>query len=226
MISDEMLRAAASDAGAALLASLPGETPCAPPPRFERRMRRLIRRAEHPVLYPALRTAACFALAVLLGGSLLLTAVPEARAAFFGWVSRQLSNMIVYDFTDREFAETPDVLYRPTWLPEGYELTNSLASPEYSTYVYTNEEQKNMSFIGVSAETASHLYLFDDLNDLTPQDAMVNEIHADLYISQYEDVSSALVWEDPKTNMLFCITGQLDGETLLQIAESVVAQSP
>ena len=224
MISDEMLRAAASDAGAALLASLPGEAPCAPPPRFERRMRRLIRRAAHPVLYPTLRTAACFALAVLLGGSLLLTAIPEARAAFFGWVSRQLSNMIVYDFTDREFAETPDVLYRPTWLPEGYTEYASQESETSGMIIYQNQENQLCSFTYAFASGSAKLHIIPDGE--IQHTVQVGNIQADIYLSEDPSDSNSIIWEDPISNTLFSVTLPADEDVLIQIAESVTDQTP
>ena len=53
---------------------------------FERKMKKLIRRADHPIRYRIAQAAACLLLAALLSGCTVLAVSPEARAAFVGWV--------------------------------------------------------------------------------------------------------------------------------------------
>ena len=91
MISEEALRQAAAEASDCLVRSLdeagiPVHNFSA---RFERKMRRLIRRTRHPAAYRALVRVACAFLAFLLGSGVFLAVNPEARAAFFGWVRTQ-----------------------------------------------------------------------------------------------------------------------------------------
>ena len=75
MITDEMLRIAATEANQAICDSLPRPEECDHQfsPRFERKMRRVIRRGRHPVAYKYLRRAACLLVAVTLFGASWLT---------------------------------------------------------------------------------------------------------------------------------------------------------
>ena len=55
-------------------------------PEFERKMRKLVCRANHPVWYRIAQTAACLLLAALLSGCAVLAISPEAREVFSDWV--------------------------------------------------------------------------------------------------------------------------------------------
>ena len=94
---DELARRVILDAArqeyGSLLAELPEHDFS---PEFERKMRRLARRADHPVRYRAVKAAACLLLAALVGGGSLLVLVPEARAAFVGWMRDVYQTWFVY----------------------------------------------------------------------------------------------------------------------------------
>ena len=53
---------------------------------FEKKIRKLRKRADHPYFYKTLHKAAAVILAILISGSAWLAVDTEARAAFFGWV--------------------------------------------------------------------------------------------------------------------------------------------
>lgn len=86
MISDERLREAARKAEESFLASLPEPEDCEATfsPEFERKMKKLIRRTDHPIRYRIMKAVACFLLVVLVGGGSVLALSTEARAAFVG----------------------------------------------------------------------------------------------------------------------------------------------
>ena len=66
MISDALLREAAAEAEVCLLANLPEIQPHEFSAGFERKMKRLISRVNHPIRHQVLRYAAAVLLAVLL----------------------------------------------------------------------------------------------------------------------------------------------------------------
>lgn len=89
---------------------------------FERKMKRLIRRADHPIRYRIAQIAACLLLAALLSGCTVLAVSPEARAAFVGWVREVSEGWFVYHYTGEDQTAPENVVYCPTWVPDGYEL--------------------------------------------------------------------------------------------------------
>lgn len=111
MISEEALRQAAAEANDCLVRSLdeagiPAHNFSA---RFERKMRRLIRRTRHPAAYRALVRVACAFLAFLLGSGVFLAVNPEARDGFFyGHSITRLRNQHVRDIPAPAYAEMPE----------------------------------------------------------------------------------------------------------------------
>ena len=100
MISEEMIKNAATEADQAIRDSLPAPAECEHEfsPSFQRKMRRTFRKAKHPVIYKLPKYAACFVLAVALASGTWLTVDAEARAAFFAWVREQYESFVEYGF--------------------------------------------------------------------------------------------------------------------------------
>ena len=74
MISDERLCKAAQQAEKAFLASLPEPKDCKATfsPAFERKMKKLVKRTDHPIMYWIQKSVACLILILLLGGGSVL----------------------------------------------------------------------------------------------------------------------------------------------------------
>lgn len=106
MISDERLREAARQAEEKLLASLPKPEDCEATfsPEYKRKMKKLARRTDHPVIYWVQKAVACILLTILIGGGGVLTFSTEARAAFVGWImdKRDLRSMVCLSVYWRE----------------------------------------------------------------------------------------------------------------------------
>ena len=66
MITDEMLAQAAAELADAINESLPSPSECTHQfsPRFEKKMKRLIRKSHHPIFYRTLRTVASIILVI------------------------------------------------------------------------------------------------------------------------------------------------------------------
>lgn len=94
MITDEMMAQAASELADAINESLPAPSECTHQfsPRFEKKMKRLIRRANHPTIYRALRSVASILLVIMIGFGSTLAVSAEAREIVFGWVKQQYEN--------------------------------------------------------------------------------------------------------------------------------------
>ena len=139
MISDERLREAARRAEESILASLPEPEDCEAvfSARFERKMRKLIRRTAHPIRYRVMKAAACFLLVVLIGGG-VLTFNAEARAAFLGWVREVYSFYFEYHYTGSQKELSQDTIYCPTWVPDGYDLIQEPKAGARVDVIYKN----------------------------------------------------------------------------------------
>ncbi len=216
MISEEALRQAAAEASDCLVRSLdeagiPVHNFSA---RFERKMRRLIRRTRHPAAYRALVRVACAFLAFLLGSGVFLAVNPEARAAFFGWVRTQYERLFVYDVANTgEQTELPE--YTLGWLPEGYEEVGRYIYPEYIWILYSDNNNE-----------IDFLYSYDNKLYLSYADSMVKQtcvknLPAEFYYSQKDNGRNAIVWSDPDTPMLFIINSKFEENIMIRMAENI-----
>lgn len=223
MISDERLREAARQAEKNLLASLPEPKDCEATfsPEFTRKMKKLVRRTDHPIRYWVQKAVACILLVILLGGGSVLALSTEARAAFVGWVREVYESWFVYQYIGKDQVAPEAVVYCPTWIPNGYELVTAPEAEIHSTAIYENSEGNIIAFY-CSMNTES-INLKIEYGDTQLFDVYVGDISADLYIDNTSGNANCLVWEDENRQMIFWIVSTLDGETMVKIAESVEA---
>lgn len=217
MISEEALRKAAAEANDCLMRSLdeaniPVHHFSA---RFERKMRRLIRRARHPTAYRALIRVACVFLAFILGSGVFLAVNPEARAAFFGWVRTQYERLFVYDVANiGEQTELPE--YTLGWLPEGYEEVERYSDPKSTRIVYANIIGNKIDFI--YSKTAE-IHLIPDSNNISS--ITINDQSAEIYNSQLPNGNNNLIWSSKDGTMLFELIGTCNETTLINMAKNI-----
>ncbi len=217
MISEEALRQAAAEASDCLVRSLdeagiPVHNFSA---RFERKMRRLIRRTRHPAAYRALVRVACAFLAFLLGSGVFLAVNPEARAAFFGWVRTQYEQLFVYDVANtNEQTELPE--YTLGWLPEGYEEVERYSDPKSTRIVYANIIGNKIDFI--YSKTAE-IHLIPDSNNISS--ITINDQSAEIYNSQLPNGNNNLIWSSKDGTMLFELIGTCNETTLINMAKNI-----
>ena len=224
MISDERLREAVRQAEENLLASLPEPEDCEATfsPEFERKMKKLVRRTDHPIRYWGQKAVACILLVILLGGGSVLTLSTEARAAFVGWVREVYETWFVYRFEGESNNVIGDTQYRPTWLPEGYSQTLVPELDDQVNVLYTNDVEDVIIFAYSNSSSSLALYTQGDATESTK--VMVKDIPADLYLEEDGTHSNCLVWEDPQNSIIYWIVANLPEDTIIQIAESVEAQ--
>lgn len=226
MITDELLCAAAAIANAAIVERY--EQEYNPNLRhefsstFEQKMRRLKRRAEHPLFYRSMRRAASILLALLIGGSAWLTVDAEAREMFFNWIKEPYCEFFVYRFPE-EFDVIPeDSVYRPTYIPDGYTEYRILEYEGSVTVIYRDADKRQIRF-GYMYNPDGHTWYFDVSNTIYSETS-VNGQPADFFLSTEERTASTLVWTFDEPPMAFEVTGFLSEDELIQIAESVSAE--
>lgn len=224
MISDERLREAAREAEEKLLASLPKPEDCEATfsPEYKRKMKKLARRTDHPVIYWVQKAVACILLTILIGGSGVLTFSTEARAAFVGWVREVYETWFVYRFEGESRNAIEDTQYRPTWLPEGYSQTLVPELDDQVNVLYTNDVGNMIVFAYSNSSSSLALYTQGDAAESTK--VMVNGIPADLYLEEDGIHSNCLVWKSSQNSIIYWIVAKLPADTIIQIAESVEEQ--
>lgn len=220
MISDEMLAQAAEKAAAILNESLPEPEECNHvfSVSFERKMRRIIQQANHPILHHILRAAAGIALILLLGMGSFLTIDVQAREQFLGWVSEQLGNFYHYYFAgapDNDSSST----YRLGWVPENLQFADLFEIEGGETYIYHDENGGITQFTYSSNPQSMEILIL--FNDHTQEDVSIHELPGTLYISRDPEESHGLIWIDEETNTFFFLSSFASPENILKMAESI-----
>lgn len=222
MISDERLREAARKAEESLLASLPEPEECEATfsPEFERKMEKLIRHTKHPIRHRIMKAVACFLLVVLVGGGSVLTFSMEARAAFVSWVREVYETQIIYRFFQTSGENSDSIIYRPTWVPQGYKVTFESVSDGPSTIEYEDDFNNRVVFTYFRNTSALVFQIEQDGTEIYKQ-VSVNGITADLYLDQDEGDTNVLIWTDESSDTVFRILAPFSDTELIKMAESV-----
>lgn len=218
MITDAMLREAAGEAERFLLAHLPEPQPHQFSPRFERRMQKLISRAKHPVRHQVLRYVAAVLLAILTLFGAVFAASPQVRAAVSGWVRSIYKNAFHYT-NDVPAPSVPSIEYRPTVIPDGYTLLNVTDLEDGKYYLYADDNGMFFKFRYMYSTGNANLFLY--VEDYQQHSGFVHGVSADIYLSDKEDESSVIVWQDADSGVLFILHAIADKSQLIALAEGV-----
>lgn len=227
MITDDMLRDAAVKANAALLSAFPDTRECRHEfsRRFKRKMRRLIRHTKHPVVYKVLKNAACFLLISLLAAAMLLSTNAKAREAFFDWVKKTYEYFIEYYFdglvNDDAIEYNEMTEYRLGWIPEGYVESEVLAYASSTTIIYNNNTNNLIQFNYICNPNTSNLLVFDK-DIYNHYNISINNITADIYISNTPNNSNLIIWSNSNSNIMFTISAFFDKSDLIKMAETII----
>lgn len=225
MISEERLRQAAQKAGEALADSLPEPEDCRRQfsPAFERRMKKLLRRSRHPVLYQSMKRAACFLLVCLIGSGAFLTVNAEARGIVFGWVSEQVEGAQHYFFDGPPAEGTTKTEYTLSKIPEGYWLEEVIDHETWVENLYVNENGLYMGFGYLTRETSTATADIFFLTDgMEKKQGSVHRKPAELYLDNAGETANGIVWRCDDSNVLAYISGYFNAEELTRMAEQVI----
>jgi len=224
MISNETLAQAAEKAAAILNEILPEPSDCCHlfSARFERRMKRLLRRSYHPVLYCTLQYAASILLVIMIGFGSILAVNVNAREAVLGWTKRQEENFYKFFFVgDADNSESHS--YSLGWIPDGCVYVTTLETGGGKTYVYTDAKEALIQFTYIS-EPGNGVLSVDGVN-YNKEVVKINGCYGEVYLSPNEAETNAIIWTDDAENILFYISGNFEKETLVKMAESVLKKS-
>ena len=216
---DKLTRRVMLDAARLEYSSLP-EEPHPFSPAFERKMKKLLRRGRHPVLYRALRGAACFLLVLLLSGCAVLAVSAEAREVFAGWVREVYENAFVYRFYGEAQGESnADTAYRLTWLPEGYREAERPDLAGMGNVLYRDDAGGLVVLAYATDPEAFSLSVYPE--HATVRKTQVHGRPADLYLDEQEGNRNLIVWTEEETGQFFYVSGPQGEDELVKMAESV-----
>ena len=213
MITDKQLREAAGEAEEYLLSHLP--EPAEPhtfSPGFERKMKRLMARAEHPVRYRAMRYAAAALLVVVTVFGGVLAVSPEVRAEVGSWFKGDA--FISSPSGKVPVAERKDFCL--TWIPEGYTYYDVMETSFGKTYFYIDENDRFLRFI----------YLYDGksyamVEGYEHKQVLLGDVQADIFLDPTGEHSNEIIWKDPNGDVCFIISAFMEEEQLIRLALSV-----
>lgn len=220
MSQEELLRQAAAQADQAIRDSLPAPEECRHEfsPSFEKKIRRLSRRAKHPVLYLLPKYAACLVLAFFVAGGTWLTVDAEARANFVTWVRERCDAFVEYRFAgEKPTGELQH--YRLTDLPEGYTESERMELDNQVAVVYQDEAGHMIHFFYTQGSDATSLFIVGETSEVK-QVPMGGSV-AELYLSENPDEASVLVWISEQDGIAFCISATLPEQEMIQLCESI-----
>lgn len=210
MISDEMLRNAATEAGEALMGSLPPDSPCMHPCPA-----RLSRRANHPALYRVRNRAAGVLLALILTSAVWLSVDVRAREAFFGWIRETYEAYFVYRYAGETPAEAESSHYQPTALPPDWVEMDRLFKETSATIVYRDADER-LNYVTYMVSSSDPAVVIETKE---PAAVTVGETKAEYYPSNGEDESNTLIWEQDGTILI--LSAYLPQEQMIWIAENI-----
>lgn len=220
MITDEMMSQAAAELAKAINRSLPVPSECNHEfsAIFERKIKRLMRKTNHPVMYRALRTVASIILVIFIGFGSILTVSAEARAIVFGWVRQQYDSFYEYFFDGNSIPSEPRQ-YSPGWIPDGYELVKQISIENGEMYVYYKGTEAVAQFTYSTSPSGLQIY-FEGV-DYEHQEIQVNGLPGDIYIAPSNLKSSEIVWKDKSGNTIFLFSARVSKDELIKFAENI-----
>ena len=235
MLTDAILREATAEAERFRLSLVPEDgEPHEFSKRFRRKMEKLIRRANHPIRYQVMRTAAAVALVIVTLFGAVMAVSPEARAAVIGWIKEtfgvyvQYSNDDVYGNkgadSNNDIPKVTKAEYHLAVVPDGYRKMNVIDKIDGKIYVYANDHGEIIQFTYSHGTKNDSLFIKTENYEKYPD--FVDALQADIYLATNENEPSIIVWQDPNAGVLFHIFAMMDRVELINIAETVEKISP
>lgn len=221
MISDNVLREAAIEAGKTLMNSILPEEQYRHDfsQNYERKMARMLRRTNHPYLYQSLNRVAGILLALVLTGAVWLSIDVQAREAFFGWLRETYETFFAYRYIGDKQQETEVWNYRPMELPNDWVEVECWTDESGGTVLYSDGTDGLYHFTYTWVDTGVPIVA----ETKQPKEVSVVGGPADFYAATGSSENAMLVWTEEETGTLFVLSAALSEEEMIEIAESVTA---
>ena len=222
MIPDEVLKEAAAKSQEAFVKSFEEDYDAGHQHKFsikfEKKIHRLKRKANHPILYRAVQRAAVILLAMLIGGSTWLAVDVDARATFFGWIKEVYEEYFVYRFSDDVISNSEAGNYEPAWIPEGYSKKDEIDTGGLIAIFYENDQRQLLKLHYIYEP--SEINMFIDMSEGEVSTCYIGDYVADLILVNEPNTANAIMWTDEK-GCAFYISAFLDRDELVRMANSI-----
>lgn len=194
-------------------------------PRYQVQRKKLLadplkwyRSRARPLWKKTLRSAACLLLACTLGFFTLMAASPIVRAAVVQWVQEWYETHIVYRFQGEPASEEmPE--YQITELPEGFGETNRIESVGYLRVSYRNQQGEQIDLICSRMDSGKATSV--STVNMEVSEVQVNGHPGQFYHSLDPNQSSAIMWADEHSNIMFSVDAFGEKLDILHMSESV-----
>ena len=187
-------------------------------PDFEKKIKKLRRKANHPIVYRSLQRIASIILVCLIACGAWFTVDAEARSAFFGWVKEIYETYFVYRFEGNADYSESSVAYRPTWLPEGY--TEFYVDDIDATTVVSYQNTDGLLLTFRYTHNPNETDWFIDAEHAVIKETTVNGCPAEILLADNITTASVIAWTDEQDSA-FYVSGFLSESELIKIAENV-----
>lgn len=219
MITEEMLTAAALELSDTMNKYMPSPEDCVHTfsLRFHRKMRKVIRKAEHPVLYQFARKAAAIVLIIFLGFMTLIAVSPSVRADVVGWIKEKYRSFITYYFVEHNSVEYYKSKYEVSPIPEGYSITYSDHNTGYGRITYQNNN-KMVRISYITDPTKTQIYL--DTENINLSETNYNGVTLDIYTDQNKSGNSTIIAYFENNQVLCFLAGNVSENELIDFLEN------
>jgi hypothetical protein len=220
MIQEARIILAAAEYETALLSALSETEPenHSFSPKFEEKMQKLCNKVHRKPTFTALKRVAIIVLiSALLAGSLALTS-PTVRAAVYDWLTTHFEG--IFMFIVGEPSQNVPWEYEITWFPDDYTLKSQEPAPDGHTLVYKCAGKPDIVFTYFYKSQQGSQIMFDE--PAIVKNVTVSDLPAEIYIFAKPDHPKAILWNTRWAVYQFLITADVDEETLIKLAESIV----
>lgn len=155
--------------------------------RFERRMKKLMRREAHPWLgaFCRLSKKAAILFVCLLSALLVITMSVQAyRVRFFETVELILKDSVLYSYFAGQ-NQGSFQCYEPVCIPEGYQETERISVEHWFSVTYANEEGKLITWEQMLVQDGTALVADGEYDEQITKEVSGKQVKISLYTDGY-----------------------------------------
>ena len=186
-------------------------------PEFEEKMERLIKRRRKPFYYlfnTAAKRVACIIAALIIAMVSTVLSVDALRNGvknFFVEVYEKFSTVLFEK--DSSSPDTIEVYYSPSYIPDGYQLSEITKEASLGRIKFIDENGKEIIY--------TQSFVFSSGTDTNTEDGHTEEIGNGFYIYQDKFQQKMYFWSDTKYQFAIYAYDDISKDELLKMAGSL-----